>query len=199
VRTIRDYNSEGLQPGPGTRGKAATYDEEHLLRLRVIRRLVESRVPLATIRTQLAGLTLDEVKTLLAEEERRAANLERATQTSSAKEYVATLLANARAAQAPPPPEPLSLRAAEAAPARASEAAPAPSTPAPVPPAASPPPPAMQRASMPWQRLELAPGVELHVRADAEGRHRSLIERLLATADRLRAIGQKKPPDPPPR
>src|SRR5262249_2979174 len=31
-----------------------------------------------------------------------------------------------------------------------------------------------------WQRWELVPGVELHVRADAERRHRDLIRRLLA-------------------
>ena len=36
VRTIRYYVAEGLLPGPGGRGKAATYGEDHLLRLRLI-------------------------------------------------------------------------------------------------------------------------------------------------------------------
>src|SRR5690242_10862011 len=39
VRTIRFYIAEGLLSGPGTRGKAASYSGEHLLRLRLIRRL----------------------------------------------------------------------------------------------------------------------------------------------------------------
>ena len=35
-----------------------------------------------------------------------------------------------------------------------------------------------------WYRYELVPGVELHVRADAQERHRGLVEHLLALVRR---------------
>jgi DNA-binding transcriptional MerR regulator len=34
VRTARFYISQGLLPGPGARGRAATYGPDHLARLR---------------------------------------------------------------------------------------------------------------------------------------------------------------------
>ena len=73
VRTIRFCFSiaQGLLPGPQGRGKAAAYREEHLLRLQLIRRLSEQRVPLAEIRARVAPLALEEVRALLGEEERR--------------------------------------------------------------------------------------------------------------------------------
>src|SRR5436853_5736372 len=90
VRTVRFYIAEGLLPGPGARGRAAAYGEEHLLRLRLIRRLAERHVPLAEMRVRLAGLSLDEVRTLLTEEDRAAAAL--AAGGGSASAYVSTLL-----------------------------------------------------------------------------------------------------------
>jgi DNA-binding transcriptional MerR regulator len=95
VRTIRYYIAEGLLPGPGTRGKAAVYDERHWLRLRLIRRLADQRVPLATIKARLAGLSLAEIRALLDEAERQSATL---AQAPSPRDYVAALLRNATAA-----------------------------------------------------------------------------------------------------
>src|SRR5215210_5590262 len=89
VRTIRFYVAEGLLPGPGARGRAAAYGEEHLLRLRLIRRLAERHVPLAEMRGRLAGLSLDEVRTLLDEEDRAAAALAAGAISDGA--YVSTL------------------------------------------------------------------------------------------------------------
>ena len=167
VRTVRYYISEGLLPGPGARGKGASYGEEHLLRLRLIRRLVEQRLPLATIRDQMAALSLPELRSLLADVERRGERLERAASSLSPKQYLAGLLENARIARETPR--------------------------APSPPASAPPsqpgagPPLQQRRSGEppserWQRWELAPGVELHVRADLLKQHRRLIARLLAAS-----------------
>ncbi|HEX2171461.1 MAG TPA: MerR family transcriptional regulator, partial [Dehalococcoidia bacterium] len=99
VRTIRFYISEGLLPSSGGRGKAAAYGEEHLLRLRLIRRLGEQRVPLAEQRERLSRLSLEDVRALLAEEDQRSAELERARTTPSPREYVAGLLERARAAR----------------------------------------------------------------------------------------------------
>jgi DNA-binding transcriptional MerR regulator len=170
VRTVRFYIAEGLLPGPGSRGKAATYGEEHLLRLRLIRRLAEQRVPLAEMRDLLDRLSLDEARTLLAEEDRRATELQRAEESPSPKEYVAALLSQARAARQQMLAEP-----------------PAVSPFAPQPPVGSSPQPPANTGPGPqsawtWQRWELAPGVELHVRADALDRFRKLIERLLRAA-----------------
>jgi DNA-binding transcriptional MerR regulator len=170
VRTIRFYIAEGLLPGPGARGKAASYSGDHLLRLRLIRRLAEQRVPLAEMREMLARLAPEEEQALLAEEEERAMQREQAAQAPSPKEYLATLLHQARAARQPPTSPP----------------GPAPAFPASsVVPAKLPPRPVNALPSQPtdvWQRWELAPGVELHVKVDAVEQQRRLVERLLWAA-----------------
>ena len=171
VRTVRYYIAEGLLPGPGSRGKAATYGEEHLVRLLLIRRLAERGVPLAKMRDLLDRLALDDARALLAEEEEAFAVRQQAEQAPSPKEYVAALLDQARAARHPSLAEPHTPYA---------PLAPAP----PVKPLQSKPPsagPSPQRTDV-WHRWELAPGVELHVRADALSSLRDLIDRLLRAA-----------------
>jgi DNA-binding transcriptional MerR regulator len=89
VHTIRFCITEGLIPGPDGRGKSTIYTEEHLLKLRLVRRLSEQRVPLVDIRTQLVGLTLDDVRVLLREHAERDAELALAARDASPKAYVA--------------------------------------------------------------------------------------------------------------
>jgi len=43
-----------------------------------------------------------------------------------------------------------------------------------------------------WQRWELAPGIELHVRADNEDQQRQLLERLFQAAGKCYSPVQKK-------
>ena len=167
IRTVRYYIAEKMLPGPGSRGKGAAYTEEHLLRLRLIRRLTERREPLAGIREMMARITVEEVRALLAEEDTRAQTLERAERAVSPKAYISALLDQARA-----PRVSQTTRAAQAAqvfqpPPGAYVAAP--STPSP-------------QASA-WRRVELARGVELHIALEAEERNRSLIERLLQISE----------------
>jgi DNA-binding transcriptional MerR regulator len=157
LRTIRFYIARGLLPGPGGRGKAAAYGDEHLLRLQLIRRLAERRVPLEEIRYRLAGLSLEDVRALLAEEVRRDTELQRVESASSPKEYVSALLRRAQAAR----------QDGAETPRRASPAG---------------PPPAPQEGET-WQRWELAPGIELQVRSDVARRNEQLIRRLRAVAD----------------
>ncbi len=182
VRTVRYYIAERMLPGPGARGKGATYTEEHLLRLRLIRRLAERHAPLAEIREVMARVTGDEVRALLAEEDMRAHELERATQAVSPRAYISALLDQARAprlTQKPPtsaqpqqpPQQPQPLRQPEVHALRMP----------PPEPSADAPASSAAKASA-WRRVELAPGVELHIQADAEQRYRSLIERLLAAS-----------------
>jgi DNA-binding transcriptional MerR regulator len=190
VRTIRYYIAEGLLPGPSSRGKYATYGEEQLARLRLIRRLSERHVPLAEMRELLAPLALGEIRALLAEEDRRAAELKQAEESLSPKDYVSGLLQRAQAARHPSSVTSPSVREGAS------------SYPASSPGLASPASPAIPRDSSPvsaprlhapataptesWQRYDLAPGVELHVRMDAERRYRSLIRRLLHLANETR-------------
>jgi DNA-binding transcriptional MerR regulator len=169
VRTVRFYIAEGLLPGPGSRGKAATYGEEHLVRLRLIRRLAERGVPLAKMRDLLDRLALDDARALLAEEDARAAARQQAEQGPSPKEYIAELLSQARAARHPPLAAPRSPYTAGASHGVAPPSPPRSTS-------------AGGRRIETWQRWELAPGIELHVRADALDRFRDVVERLLRAA-----------------
>ncbi|HEY8743824.1 MAG TPA: MerR family transcriptional regulator [Chloroflexota bacterium] len=177
LRTIRFYIARGLLPGPGSRGKSAAYGEEHLLRLQLIRRLSESRVPLEEIRTRLGGLSLDEVRLLLAEEDRRGAELQVAERAPSPKEYVSALLRRAQAARQGPldapsylPPGAVGSPLPSGALGSSLPASPLPERSVPAP------------AEF-WQRWELTPGVELHVRGDVARQRQRLIERLRAVAE----------------
>ncbi len=192
VRTVRYYIAERMLPGPGARGKGATYTEEHLLRLRLIRRLAERHAPLAEIREVMARVTGDEVRALLAEEDMRAHELERATQAVSPRAYISALLDQARAPrlpqkpptsappqQQPPQQQPPTSAPPQQQPLRQPEVH-ALRMPPPEPSADTPASSAAKASA--WRRVEMAPGVELHIQADAEQRYRSLIERLLAAS-----------------
>jgi DNA-binding transcriptional MerR regulator len=67
TRTVYYYVSEGLLPPPEGGGPATTYSDDHLARLRLIRRLKDEYLPLAEIRRRVAGLSPDEVAGLLAQ------------------------------------------------------------------------------------------------------------------------------------
>jgi DNA-binding transcriptional MerR regulator len=56
VRTVRFYQSEGLLPAPGTRGKASRYGQAELQRLLLIKGLQERRLTLAEVRARVATL-----------------------------------------------------------------------------------------------------------------------------------------------
>lgn len=186
VRTVRYYISQGLLPGPGTRGKGTVYGDEHLARLRLIRRLSEQHVPLAEQRERLAALSLSEIEALLRQEERQLQVVE---QAQSPRDYVAALLERAKLArsgsQMSETAPPYSAATVPPSPVHAPRQQPAPSAALPVPPI-----PAdrasegsvRSRAPEMWQRMVLAEGVELHVRADASRKRWQLVKRLLHIA-----------------
>lgn len=189
VRTIRFYITEQLLPSPEGRGRSASYGREHLLRLSLIRRLVEQRVPLAEIRARLAGLSLGDLEALLAEEERRARGLQQVAEDASPKEYISALLRRAQGAHRPSAQPALPTNSAPFAKLEDRQSTPLP-TDAQSPPAAGRVTVASDRAQS-WQRWELAPGVELHVRADAAQREHDLIEHVLRTSKRQSRRGQR--------
>lgn len=53
-RTIKFYVSNGLMDGPETQGRSARYGDEHLERLRLIKRLSEEGLKLSGIKQRLA-------------------------------------------------------------------------------------------------------------------------------------------------
>ena len=171
-RPVRFYITEGLIPGPGSRGKGATYGEEHLAKLALVRRLAQRRVPLTDIREQVSRLSLAEVRDLLEEQNLREAQLNQAEQSSSPKEYVSELMRPNRERSRPGPTDDVLIRPM-------SERRQASSLRNGATIRESSPPPERER----WYRWELVPGVELHVSQDASRRFRDLIRRLRRMAD----------------
>jgi DNA-binding transcriptional MerR regulator len=65
VRTIRYYIAEGLLPAPTTRGRYAYYSQEYLDLIELIRRLKEAYLPLREIRALVLNLPAEKVKQVL--------------------------------------------------------------------------------------------------------------------------------------
>jgi DNA-binding transcriptional MerR regulator len=165
-RTIRFYVAEGLLPPPGGAGVNREYTGEHLLRLRAIRRLKDAYLPLGEIRRRLPSMSLDELRAIAEQPE--------PPPPATALEYLAGVM---------PPIRP---RQAE----RSMAAPPAGATPPPIAPA---PAAAPMRSSAPpsseWQRIELAPGIELHARVSRNPARNAAISSLaVAIAQRLTSL-----------
>jgi len=63
--TIHRYLQEGLLPSPPRRGPATVYTEEHLLRLRAIRKMRGANMGLARIKRKLTAMSLDQVRAMV--------------------------------------------------------------------------------------------------------------------------------------
>ena len=136
TRTIRYYVAEGLLAAPEKGGRGATYNEEHLARLQLIKRLKEEYLPLQEIAALLRGLDRQAVLDLLKRKERSGS-----APRSSAKSYLKDLLE----VSSTPSPDSGRLRAQVEA-----KAMVAPDLP----------------GGAEWRRLVVTDGVELHVRSD---------------------------------
>jgi DNA-binding transcriptional MerR regulator len=178
-RTVRFYIAQGLLRPPSGAGPAARYDDGHLYRLRLIRRLQKDHLPLAEIRTRLEALEDQEVERLVTEP---------SPVVDSAADYVARVLGTKGAfkpswspappAPAVPPlgpaglPTPSRIGEPEAPYALASMAAPE-------------PPPLLEPTRSQWERISLAPDVELHVRRPLSRHQNRRVERLLEAARQI--------------
>jgi len=87
TRTIRYYVAEGLLAPPEKGGRGASYNEEHLARLQLIRRLKEEYLPLSEIATLMRGLDRQAVMDLLEQKQRTSV-----APRTSAKAYLKDLL-----------------------------------------------------------------------------------------------------------
>jgi len=166
-RTVRYYIAQGLLRSPGTSGPGARYDNGHLARLRLIRRLQREHLPLAEIRARLAALADDEA---IAQAEGPAE-----PPAESALDYIRGIL-EGRVLRASPGPTRMAAPQAAAA---MSLAAPATNVGAPEVEA----PAAPDRSH--WERYTLAPDVELHVRRPLTRSQSRAVARLVETAREL--------------
>jgi DNA-binding transcriptional MerR regulator len=172
---------QGLIPSPGTRGPGTRYDRVHLDRLQLIRRLQRQHLPLAEIRRRLEALDDDGVREAL------GAIPEQPTE-SSALAYVRDLLARQPGHPNVGPPTgggvPLSAAASSSRAAAASHSTlgalfkhvmPAEPTQAYL---------TQQSRSTrsTWDRIPLAPDVELHIRRPLSREQNRQVERLIEAA-----------------
>jgi DNA-binding transcriptional MerR regulator len=172
-RTVRYYLAQGLLPAVGQTGPGSKYDEDHLARLRLIRRLQVEHLPLAEIRRRLDDLEANEIRELAGDPEPPAP-------PDSALDYLRSVLAG------PPSGRPRMARLA--APMAGSErsivddrsmAARMTST--------SPPGPttaARVERSL-WERVVLSPDVELHLRRPLTRAQNKQVDRLVTIAREL--------------
>jgi DNA-binding transcriptional MerR regulator len=150
-RTIRYYLSEGLlSPAEEKQGTASVFGYRHLLQLLVVKKLQSEHLPIRKIKELVDGRVERELERLLGASEGGS------TARNDALSYLETLLTTqpstaapqSRALRSQAPPGAISARAAlSASPAQA-----------------SPPPPPQSAGT--WQRIEIEPGLELHMRGD---------------------------------
>jgi DNA-binding transcriptional MerR regulator len=164
-RTVRFYLAQGLLPAVGQSGPGSKYDPDHLARLRLIRRLQAEHLPLAEIRRRLDDLDPGEIRGL-------AGDPEPAPPSDSALDYLRTVLAT---------PAPARMRLTRRlVPAVAAERS---GTYAP--PAAEAPPTSVPIERSQWERIVLAPDVELHLRRPLSRAQNKQVDRLVTIAREL--------------
>ncbi len=140
-RTVRYYLAEGLlAPAEEKQGTASVFGYLHLLQLLVVKNLQAQHLSIRKIRELVEGRSERELTRLLGGTAKTA-------DKNAALSYLETLLTQPRSALAPPMTASLS---AGAPPHKAT---------APTAPTA----PASNQATDTWARVELAPGLELHI------------------------------------
>jgi DNA-binding transcriptional MerR regulator len=175
TRTIRYYIEEGLLPQPEIRGKYAVFNDDYLIRLKLIKYLKDAYLPLKEIRKRLDTLMVPEMRDLLTRFEqdpvRALAELDiypadKATSSvlpapmlGSAQDYINQVMHK---------------KAVKANEERSSFNAPA--TPAPV---------KVNFSQESWQRVELASGIELNIRQPQPPARRSQINELIEMARKI--------------
>jgi DNA-binding transcriptional MerR regulator len=140
-RTVRYYLSEGLlSPATERQGTASVFGYLHLLQLLTIKRLQAEGLPIRKIRELMEGMGERGLERMLGVEGQ--ARERGAKSSNAALSYLESLLTGVsrRSAEAAPSPPPSALLAR--------------------------PPDALPAASGSWRRVEIEPGLELHVRED---------------------------------
>ena len=147
-RTVRYYVQRGLLPAPVFRGRDTAYGEEHVVRLRAIKRLQEAYLPLDAIERELKQRPLSELREI----------------AEGARNIAAGL-----------PAAPIAQEASRNAPPAASVPSVSASLPGGFP---TSPAPESPKAAANYQRFVLAPGLELHLSEDASDAVKQWAERI---------------------
>jgi DNA-binding transcriptional MerR regulator len=187
VRTIRYYIDEGLLPQPTYQGKYSYYSLNYLDRLELIRRLKESYLPLREIREIMNSLTDDQVSMRLNElppsspkfSVEQPARQPAAKPGARALDYINQVMdtqTKNRMKGTLNQPQSSFSKPREMAPPNIFNAA----EPLPI----AEPSPTKEKDDI-WQRISLAPGVELHLRRplDADTEHQ--VQQLISLAKRI--------------
>lgn len=176
VRTIRFYIDEGLLPAPQTRGRYASYTDEYLERIELIRLLKNRFLPLKEIRSRLGTLNPQEVRAALREEREQARQAgtaipgerlgPRGTEGSGALEYVNRLLNRDQENKMIREPRKLPLYSPGTESSSSQDLL-------------------REEDEDTWTRIRLAPGIELHIRQPVEESARSRLRLLLNYARKI--------------
>lgn len=154
TRTVRYYISQGLLPSPLGAGPGPKYGDTDLARLRLIKRLQREHQPLAEIRKVLDGLGDEEI--LETEPDPEPAP------TDSALDYLRRVTGPHRVSEAPWSGAYLSTMPAMPAPSAPTDDV------------------RLERSQ--WERIDLAPDVELHIRRPLARSTAKRVDRLIAIA-----------------
>ena len=192
-RTVRYYLAQGLLPAVGQTGPGSKYTPGHLARLQLIRRLQAEHLPLAEIRRRLETLGDEEIRDLVGASQP-------APPPDTALEYLRTVLGGSVAGRtlARPDVRPMmpALQKTGArsstgpivppAPLAAMSVAEAPVEPIDPSPSAAPADPTVRPSDRSqWERIVLAPDVELHIRRPLPRAQNKQVERLVTIAREL--------------
>lgn len=165
TRTIRYYIEEGLLPQPEVRGKYAVFTTDYLHRLRLIKVLKDTYLPLKEIKVLLDTLDNTQISEYLEKFDRDPVGTLASLQVlpahsqaqsikESALEYITRLRGNTQGSRPyrKTNPQPAAIDAL---------------------------PTAHKTKKETWQRIELKPGIELHVRQPLAAEDQQLIDLLI--------------------
>jgi len=166
-RTIRYYLAEGLIQAPDERqGTASVFGYFHLLQVVAVKKLQAEHLPIRKIRELVSGKSVEELESLVGvgnHSSKQGAD-------NDAKRYLESLLAPSMSQST------TSVRQAGASrPRRMTNSV-----------QASQPAPSVQEQTVVWQRLEIEPGLEVHIRSDYAPPTTTARTRTLA--DRIRGV-----------
>ncbi len=191
-RTVRYYIKEELLPPPIGSGAFSRYSEEHRLRLQVIRQLKTEFLPLSEIKRLLAGRTVSELAELARPDQGPTLpklNLANGLAASLRPEQPSLHQNFSReAAQPEPPRRPYGLSFQAAGHSSPEMSAPGSTRLVYQPPRFQPNELAENAPTGlgdQWERVELAPGVELHLRQPMNASRRARLEEVIETARRM--------------
>ncbi len=207
LRTLHYYIAERLLEPPQGRGRHAVYNDDHLHRLRLIKRLRETHLPLKEIAERLETLSPQEIAELAqGEGVSTGANDPAPSETvfsdpaspaapnpaaNAARDYIERVLASQSADRTETPGSPSRSRGASSRPSAPEDSKAALSLRLSTLDSpekrelnfiATPPsnPPSRETApAEQWRRISLAPGLELHLRLPASPPLRRLVDRIL--------------------